>query len=84
MGHTSRSSGLLHQEGSRPRVSQSGLTTGGGAGHMVHMASSWMLCGDEAEDGRVDAIGCIGIFYPNFAIFNVLGPRGILVFWLGI
>jgi hypothetical protein len=30
-GHTSRSSGLLGVEASLPRVSQSGLKTGGGA-----------------------------------------------------
>jgi hypothetical protein len=31
VGHASRSSGLLHVEASRSRVSQSGLKTGGGA-----------------------------------------------------
>jgi hypothetical protein len=31
VGHTSRSSGLLHVETSLARVSQSGLKTGGGA-----------------------------------------------------
>jgi hypothetical protein len=31
VGHTSRSSGLLHMEESLARVSQSGLKTGGGA-----------------------------------------------------
>jgi hypothetical protein len=51
---------------------------------MVHVTSSWRSCGDEAEDGHVDAIGCIGLFYPNFVIFIVLGPKGILVFWLGL
>jgi hypothetical protein len=30
VGHTSRSSGLLHVEASQARVSQSGLKTGGG------------------------------------------------------
>jgi hypothetical protein len=30
VGHMSRSSGLLHQEAIRARVSQSGLKTGGG------------------------------------------------------
>jgi hypothetical protein len=30
VGHTSRSSGLLHGEASQPRVSQSGLKAGGG------------------------------------------------------
>jgi hypothetical protein len=45
VGHTSRSSGLLHVEGSLARVSQSGLKTGGGAtagdarGTIVEVAS---------------------------------------------
>jgi hypothetical protein len=47
---------------------------------MVHVVSSWRLCQVEAEDGRVDATGCIEPFYPNFVVFIVLGPRGILVF----
>jgi hypothetical protein len=33
----------------------------------------------KAEDGWVDAMGCIGLFYPNFAIFFVLGHKGSLV-----
>jgi hypothetical protein len=47
---------------------------------MVHVASSWRLRQIDAEDERVDATGCIGPFYPNFAVFIVLGPNGILVF----
>jgi hypothetical protein len=46
---------------------------------MVHVASSWRSHGDEAEDGRVDAMGCIGLFYTNFVIFIVLGYKDILV-----
>jgi hypothetical protein len=49
---------------------------------MVYVASSRRSCGDEAIDGRVDAMGYIRLFYPNFAIFVVLGPRSILVFWM--
>jgi hypothetical protein len=52
MGHTSRSSGLLHLEASWARVSQCGLKTGRGMAWMVHVASSWTSHGDEAEDGR--------------------------------
>jgi hypothetical protein len=51
---------------------------------MVHVASSQSSHGDEAEYGRVDAMGCIKLFYPNFAILIVLDPRGNLVFWLGL
>jgi hypothetical protein len=46
---------------------------------MVHVTSSWRLRGDKAEDGWVDATGCIGLFYPNFIIFVVLGYSGNLV-----
>jgi hypothetical protein len=78
-GHTSRSRGLLRLKLSRARVSQSSLKTAGGAARMVHMVSSWRSCGDEAEDERVDATGCIGLFYPNFTVFIVLGHKGSLV-----
>jgi hypothetical protein len=33
----------------------------------------------EDEDGQVDATGCFGLFYPNFAIFFVLDHKGSLV-----
>jgi hypothetical protein len=46
---------------------------------MVYMASSWRSCADEAKDRWVDVMGCIGLFYPNFAIFVVLGHKGSLV-----
>jgi hypothetical protein len=49
---------------------------------MVHVASSRRLRRDPVKDGWVDAMGCIGPFYPNFAIFYVLGTRGILSFSL--
>jgi hypothetical protein len=46
---------------------------------MVHVASSWRSRGDEAEDGWVNKMGCIRLFYPNFVIFIVLGHKGSLV-----
>jgi hypothetical protein len=46
---------------------------------VVHVVLSWRSCGDEAEDGRVDAMDCIGLFYPNFAILVVLGHKDNLV-----
>jgi hypothetical protein len=79
VGHASRSSGLLHVEASLGRVSQSGLKTGGGTTTVVHVAPSWRLHRRQVEDRRVDVMGCVGPYYPTFAIFNVLGPRGILV-----
>jgi hypothetical protein len=65
VGHALRSSGLLWLEASRAR--------------MMHVASSRRSHGDEAEDGWVDAIGCIGLFYPKFVIFFVLGHKDSLV-----
>jgi hypothetical protein len=62
----------------------SGLKTGGGMVWMVHIASSWMSYGVEAKNGWVDAMDCIGLFYPNFIVFIVLGTKGILVFWLDL
>jgi hypothetical protein len=46
---------------------------------VVHVAPSRRLRQSQVEDGWVDAMGCIGPFYPTFAVFNVLGPRGIVV-----
>jgi hypothetical protein len=46
---------------------------------MVHVASSQRSCGDEAEDERVNVMGCIRLFYPNFAIFIALGHKRSLV-----
>jgi hypothetical protein len=46
---------------------------------MMHVASLWRLCGDETEDGRVDVMGYIGLFYLNFIVFIVLGHKDSLV-----
>jgi hypothetical protein len=51
---------------------------------MVHVVSSRRSRGDEAEDRWVDVMRCIGVFYPNFAVFIVLGPKDIFVFLLGL
>jgi hypothetical protein len=79
VGHASRSSDLLCLEVSQARVSQSSVKTGRGVVWMAHMASSRRSHGDEAEDGRVDAMGCIRLFYPNFVVFIILGHKGSLV-----
>jgi hypothetical protein len=73
------SSGFLCLQASQARIFQSGLKTGGGAMRMVHVTSSQRSRRVQVEDGRVDAMGRIRPFYPYFAIFIVLGPRGILV-----
>jgi hypothetical protein len=67
-------------EASRARVSQSDLKIGGGTVQLVNMTSSRRLHRDQVEDGQVDAMGCVGPFYPKITIFYVLDPMGILVF----
>jgi hypothetical protein len=47
---------------------------------VVHVTASWRSREDEAEDRRIDAMGCIGFFYPYYAIFIVLDTMSILVF----
>jgi hypothetical protein len=47
---------------------------------VVHVAPSLRLRRVEAEDGWIDAMGCVGPYYPYFIIFYVLCFRGILVF----
>jgi hypothetical protein len=51
---------------------------------MVHVASLRRLRRAEAEDGRVDTMGCIRPLYPNFVVFYILDRMGILVFYLSI
>jgi hypothetical protein len=84
VGHASRSSGLLYHEASRARVFQFASKLVEERHRVVHVASSQRSCENEVEDGRVDAMSCIRLFYPNFIIFIVLGHRDILVFWLSL
>jgi hypothetical protein len=44
------------------------------------VASSQRSRDDQVENGQVDAMACVRPCYPYFAIFNVLNPRGKLVF----
>jgi hypothetical protein len=46
---------------------------------MVHVASLRRSRGDEAKDRQTDVMGCIGLFYPYFVVFIVLGHKGSLV-----
>jgi hypothetical protein len=78
-GHKSGSSSLLRLKVSRARVFQSSLKIGGGVAWMVHVASSQRSCQDKTKDGRVDTMGCIGLFYPNFIVLVVLCHKGGLV-----
>jgi hypothetical protein len=79
VGHASRSNGLLHVEASLFRVFQSGLKTGGGATTVVHVAPSQRVRRRKVEDRWIDATGYVGPYYPTFVVFNVLGPRDIVV-----
>jgi hypothetical protein len=88
VGHMLRSSVLLHLEAIQARVSHSSLNTGGGAAWMVHVASSRRSGGSEAEDGRVDGVGCGAVEvrrkYPLIVVIYFLAHRSILVFWLSL
>jgi hypothetical protein len=84
VGHVSRSGGLLHLKVSRARVFQSSIKTSEGTTWIVHLSSSWRSHEDKAEDKRVNTTGCITLFYPNFVVFVVLCPKGILIFLLGL
>jgi hypothetical protein len=75
VGHTSRSSSLLHVEASRTRFFQSGLKTVEARLQVVYVASSWISCGVEAKDGWIDTMGSVGSFYHKIVVFIVLGPR---------
>jgi hypothetical protein len=46
---------------------------------VVHVAPSQRLRQRQVEDGRVDAMDCVGPCYPTFAVFNVLGTTDIVV-----
>jgi hypothetical protein len=71
---------LLRLEASLARVSQSGLKTSGGATVGGARGSVEVrLRRRQVEDGRVDVTGWVRPCYPNFAVFNVLGPRSIVV-----
>jgi hypothetical protein len=48
---------------------------------LVHVVSLQWLRQEKAEDGWVDATGCIGPFYPKIIVFVVLGHMGIVVFY---
>jgi hypothetical protein len=80
MGHASRSSSLLHVEASRARVSQFASKLMEARRWVVHVAPSQSSHGDQVEDRWADVMGYVGPCFPYFAIFCVLGPRGILLF----
>jgi hypothetical protein len=43
------------------------------------VAPSRRLRRRQVEDGRIDVTDCVGLSYPNVAVFNVLRPSGIVV-----
>jgi hypothetical protein len=40
---------------------------------------AWRLRRRQVEDGQVNMMGCVRLYYPTFVVFNVLGTRGIVV-----
>jgi hypothetical protein len=74
-----RSSGLVRMKVSLARVFQSGLKTGGSVTTGSACGTIAEVASEEVEDGRVDVTGCVGPCYPTFTVFNVLGPRSIVV-----
>jgi hypothetical protein len=49
------------------------VTAGGARGTIAEVRRS------QVEDELVDVTGCVGSCYPCFAVFILLGPRGIVV-----
>jgi hypothetical protein len=47
---------------------------------IVHVASSRMLHREKVENRWVDAMGCVGLFYPKITIFIVVAPKCIIIF----
>jgi hypothetical protein len=84
VGHVLRSSGLLHVKASWNTVSSLTSRLEEARWWVVHVAPSRRLRQVQVEDGRVDAMGCIGPFYLRIIVFYVLGSSGIVVFWLGL
>jgi hypothetical protein len=78
-GHVSRSSDLFGVEASLARVFQSGLKTDGGTTTGGARGTITRLRRRQVEYERVDTTGFVGPYYPTFVVFNVLGPKGIVV-----
>jgi hypothetical protein len=43
------------------------------------VAPSQRLRRRQVENRQIDTMGYVGLYYPIFVVFNVLGPRGIVV-----
>jgi hypothetical protein len=79
VGHALRSSGFLRVEASRTRVFQFVSKLTEARRWVVHVAPSHRSC-EEVKDGWVDAMDCVGPYYPCFTVFIILGLRDILFF----
>jgi hypothetical protein len=84
MGHALKSSGLLLLKASQVRVYHfiSKLTEE--RQQVVHVTLSRRSGEDEVEDERIDATGCIRVFYPYFAVFVILDRMDISVFYMDL
>jgi hypothetical protein len=63
------------------RVSQSSLKTGGGVTTGGARGTIARLLRGQAEDGWIDATGCVRPCYPCFTVFFLLDPRGVVVIY---
>jgi hypothetical protein len=81
VGHTLRSSGLLRVKVSQDRVFQFASKLMEVRRRVVYVAPTRRLRRGQVEDGRIDAMDCVGLCYPCFIVFFVLVPRGVLVFY---
>jgi hypothetical protein len=77
--HASRSSGFLRVEASRTRVFQFVSKLAEARRWVMHVASSHRSC-EEVEDGWVDAMNCVGPYYPCFTVFIILSLMNVLFF----
>jgi hypothetical protein len=76
VGYTSRTSYLFRVKASLVRVSRFASKLTEARRRVVHVAPSRRLCRVQAKDGQ---IGLHRTLLPTFAVFIILGPRGILV-----
>jgi hypothetical protein len=61
------------------RVFQSVLKTGGGVTAGGACGTIAEVARRQAEDGQVDATGCVGPCYPCFSVLFLLGHRDVVV-----
>jgi hypothetical protein len=84
MGHALKSSGLLLLKASQVRVYQFVSKLTEKRQQVVHVTLSQRSGEDEVEDERIDATGCIRVFYLYFTVFVILDRMDISVFYMDL